>query len=228
MATFEQAKEQIEGNGAKLPAGHPKVDGKFHRYGPEKKYWYRVMEFTTGDGQVLVSGCYGCWQGDNENREDIAMDWSGVTPVDRAAAEKKRREVEAAEVARKQQEASNAAVRAGQQWGAASADGQSDYVARKQVTAPGVRYQLDGTVLIPMVVLAAGEPPRLVGLQKIEPDGTKRFNHGVAMQGPAARSAGSAPTTASVSCGRGGPRPAPRAWRCRTRWPAMWRSTPAT
>lgn len=185
MATLDQAKIQIEENGADLPADHPIADGKFHRYGrgaDKNKYWYRLIEFTTDDGQVLVTGSFGYWVGDNENRQDIAMDWSGITPENRAAAEKKRRELEAAEAARKQQAASNAAIRAGQQWAVAAKEGQSDYVARKQVTAPGVRYQPDGTMLIPVVVLEAGAPARLVGLQKIAPDGEKRFSGGMAMK----------------------------------------------
>lgn len=183
MATKEQAKIQIEDGGPALPAGHPIVDGKFHRYGPQKKYWYRLIEFTTDAGQELVTGSFGYWQGDEENTQHIAMDWTDISPEDRARAEEKRRKLEREEAAKKAQAASNAAIRAGQQWAAASKEGNSPYIERKQITAPGIRYQEDGTALIPMAVLEPGEPPRLVGLQKIAPDGTKRFNAGMAMQG---------------------------------------------
>ncbi|MFS2004625.1 VapE domain-containing protein [Duganella sp. CT11-25] len=183
MTTLEQAKIQIELNGTLLPVGHPVLDGKFHRYGPKNKYWYKLHEVITKSGQQLVFGSYGFWQGDNENTENIAMDWTDVTPEDRANAEAKRSETERREAAKKAQEASNAAIRAGQQWQAASREGESPYAARKQVTAPGVRYQQDGTMLIPLVVLERGEQPRLVGLQKIDPSGEKRYNAGVAKQG---------------------------------------------
>lgn len=183
MTTLEQAKIQIEVNGALLPSEHPKLDGKFHRYGPKNKYWYKLHEVVTATGQQLVFGSYGFWQGDNENTETIAMDWTDVTPEDRAAAEAKRSETERQEAAKKAQAASNAAIRAGMQWQAATTAGESPYVARKQITAPGVRYQADGTLLIPLVVLERGEQPRIVGLQKIAPDGEKRYNAGVAKQG---------------------------------------------
>ncbi|KQW96963.1 hypothetical protein ASC94_09150 [Massilia sp. Root418] len=182
MATLEQAKIQIEANGALLPAGHPVADGKFHRYGPQKKYWYKLNEIATDGGKTVIVGSYGYWQGDNENTETIAVDWSDVTPEDRAAAEVKRRELEAQEKAKKAQEAANAAIRAGQQWAQGEREGASPYVERKQITAPGIRYLKDGTALIPLVVLG-GEQPRLVGLQKIAPDGSKRFNAGTAKQG---------------------------------------------
>eukprot|EP01034_Spumella_vulgaris_P030475 gene30475-37695_t len=181
MATLDQAKLQIEENGAALPAGHPIADGKFHRYGPQKKYWYKLIEFDTDGGKLHV-GSFGYWQGDNENTQNITVDWTDVTPEDRAAAERKRRELEEQERAKKAQAAANAAVRASQQWAQAAKEGVSPYVERKQITAPGIRYLEDATALIPLVVLG-GERPRLVGLQKIAPDGTKRFNAGTAKQG---------------------------------------------
>lgn len=182
MATLEQAKEQIEENGARLPDGHPIADGKFHRYGPKKKYWYRLHEIAFHKGSVAIVGSFGCWQGDNENTQNIAVDWTGISAEDRASAEQKRKALDEAEAARKQQEAANAAIRASQQWSAASPEGASPYVERKKITAPGVRYQPDGTMLIPMVVFE-GAQPRLVGLQKIQPDGAKRYSSGMAKQG---------------------------------------------
>jgi predicted P-loop ATPase/phage/plasmid primase-like uncharacterized protein len=183
MATLDQAIIQIESNGAPLPDGRLKLDGKFHRYGPKSKYWYKVHEFVTKTGQQLISGSFGYWQGDEENTQHIAMDWTDVTDEDRATAEAKRQQIELAEAAKKAQAATNAANRAVQQWRQASAEGQSPYVERKQITAPSVRYQPDGTMLVPAVVLEPGAPTRIVGLQKIAPDGDKRFNAGMAMKG---------------------------------------------
>ena len=184
MATLDQARNQIEANGALLPdLTHPKLDGKFHRYGPKNKYWYKVYEIITSAGQQLICGSFGYWQGDESNTQDIAMDWADVTQEDRAKAEVKRREVERDEAAKKAQAASNAAIRAGQQWQAAAREGESPYIMRKQITAPGARYLADGTLLLPAVVLEQGEPPRIVALQKIAPDGDKRFNGGSATKG---------------------------------------------
>lgn len=183
MTTLEQAKIQIELNGAALPAGHPVVNGKFNRYGPQKKYWYKLNEITTSTGKTLVFGSFGYWQGDEENTQKIAMDWTDVTPEDRARAEAKRAEADRKEAAKKAQEAANAAVRANQQWGAAATSGTSPYIERKQITAPAVRFDADGHMLIPMVVIESGAAPRLVGLQKISPDGSKRYSGGMAKAG---------------------------------------------
>lgn len=183
MTTLEQAKIQIEDNGADIPTALPIADGKFRRYGPSKKYWYKLCEHVLKDGKVLYFGWFGYNQGDNHNSQTIAMDWTGISPEDRKQAEEKRKAVEREEAAKRAQEASNAAIRAGVQWRDALREGQSPYLERKQITAPGVRYLADGTLLLPVVVLEPGEPLRLVGLQKIAPDGEKRFNKGIAMQG---------------------------------------------
>jgi len=183
MTTLDQAKIQIEANGASLPVGHPKPDGKIHRYGLRKKYWYKLNEIRLDNGNVVYSGSYGFWQGDNENKEVIAMDWTDVSPEERKRAEAERRELERQEAEKKAQEAHNAAMRAGMQWRDAAREGHSEYVQRKQITAPGVRYERDGTILIPAVVLAPGEQPRLVALQKIAPNGEKRFNGGSVIKG---------------------------------------------
>lgn len=56
-------------------------------------------------------------------------------------------------------------------WAAAVEEGASPYLRRKGVQGYGVRYQGDGTVLVP-VLNASGE---LVNLQRIAPTGEKRF-----------------------------------------------------
>ncbi|WGG51800.1 hypothetical protein [Rugamonas sp. DEMB1] len=72
-----------------------------------------------------------------------------------------------------------AIARASLRWSAAAATGHSPYLERKQVTAPEVRYEPDGTILVP--VFAAGHTAEceLAGLQMIQPDGTKRFTQGM-------------------------------------------------
>lgn len=183
MATLDQAREQIEANGPPLPDGHPVADGKFHRYGPKKEAWYRLNEVVLrATGKVVIGGTFGYWSGDNENTQRIAMDWTGVTPEDRTEAEAKRRELEAQELEKKLKLAGNAANRARGDWAEATVDGSSPYIERKQITAPGLRYQADGTLLVPMVTID-GDSIQLVGLQKIKPDGAKRYSTDMAKKG---------------------------------------------
>ncbi|MET5021139.1 hypothetical protein AAHH78_40545, partial [Burkholderia pseudomallei] len=69
-----------------------------------------------------------------------------------------------------------AANRACDQWARASERGSSAYLERKQVTAEGVRFDSVGTIFVPMYQY--GDEARLVGLQKITPYCSKRFNKG--------------------------------------------------
>lgn len=95
-----------------------------------------------------------------------------------------RRRQEAAEreqAERDARKAKLAANRARDQWNRASEHGESAYLARKRVTAEGVRFDADGTIFVPM--FQCGVDTRLVGLQKITPDGAKRFNTGMERKG---------------------------------------------
>ena len=64
------------------------------------------------------------------------------------------------------------------QWAAASPEGSSEYLAHKGVSGHGVRYA-PGRVLVPMRDLGG----RLLGLQTIDDQGSKRFTEGVAKTG---------------------------------------------
>ncbi|MEN8502034.1 MULTISPECIES: VapE domain-containing protein [Paraburkholderia] len=74
-----------------------------------------------------------------------------------------------------------AANRARSQWHQARDEGASAYLERKQITPEAVRFDDEGTLLVPMFQYADGI--RLVGLQKITPDGAKRFNKGMEKKG---------------------------------------------
>ncbi|MDE2000901.1 MAG: hypothetical protein KGI52_18470, partial [Burkholderiales bacterium] len=41
--------------------------------GREKKGWYRLFEFTIGDGGRLLTGSYGVWSGDDQGAQRIAI-----------------------------------------------------------------------------------------------------------------------------------------------------------
>ncbi|VVD76546.1 virulence protein E [Pandoraea eparura] len=157
-----------------LPPGHPIADDKHHRYGKGKKFWYALHEVVR-EGRVLgYIGAYGCWSG-NDNGA-AKFEWSGetVTSEDLAAVKRRQEAVERSEAVKKATKARNASNRANAQWDAA-ADVliASAYFDRKQITPECVRVDTDGNILVPMVVY--GETQHLAGLQKITPDGVKRF-----------------------------------------------------
>jgi putative DNA primase/helicase len=182
MATLDQVIEQIAANGLpQLPHGHPVLDGKIHRFGPGKKAWYVLRELDLRSGRRVITGAFGLWQGANQNAVPVTLDWDGVSGDERAEIERKQAEFEAREAAKRLRQAEMAANRARMQWQDASpldsADG-SPYLTRKQVVPERVRVQADGTILIPMKKYGRGGT-LLVGLQKIAPDGAKRYSTGM-------------------------------------------------
>jgi putative DNA primase/helicase len=187
MASLSQIIDQMQACGLPLmPAGHPVLDGKIHRFGPKKKAWYALREVPLNAGGSIIGGAFGIWQGTSNNAVPVTIDWKGVSPEERAAAEQKQREFEAREREKKQRLAQNAANRAKQQWSAGTESGASPYLERKRVTPESVRFGDDGTLLVPMVHYTPTGPV-LAGLQKIAADGSKRFNAGMDKNGTACK-----------------------------------------
>lgn len=192
MASIDQVLNQMQANGLPLlPTGHPKLDGKFHRFGPKKKFWYALREVVLKSGATMVHGAFGAWQGANNNAVPVTIDWRGISPEERAAAEQKQREYEEAEQKQREQLARAAANRARTQWNAASdivpgiaPKVPSSYLQRKQVDIEKARVTADGTLLVPMMKYSH-DGAYLVGLQKIAPDGNKMFNKGMEKVGAA-------------------------------------------
>jgi predicted P-loop ATPase/phage/plasmid primase-like uncharacterized protein len=182
MATLDQIRAQLDAAGhPALPDGHPVADGKPHRYGPKRKHWYSLHEIVKAGQVIGYTGAFGCWSGDDNGAQPFVWQGSALAPED-IAATKARQEATAREEEHKRQHAAKlAANRARDQWQKASDDVVSSYLDRKQVTPEGVRCDEAGDVLVPMFNYRDGI--RLVGLQKITPDGAKRFNKGMEKKG---------------------------------------------
>lgn len=184
MSSLDQIVAQLSAaDHPALPSGHPVADGKHHRYGPRRKWWYQLREVMR-DGVVLgYTGTYGHFSGDDPGTERFA--WAGAPLCAQDLAETRRRQeaAERAEAEVRAREAKLASNRARDQWQRASDDGTSGYLERKQITAENVRFGDDGMLLVPMFQYAGGI--RMVGLQKITPDGAKRFNSGMEKKGAA-------------------------------------------
>lgn len=201
MATLDEALQQMLAAGLPSPPdGYLVVDGRMHRYGPKKRAWYVAYEYLARNGRRYVSGAYGYW-GLIESTK-IRTDWSGVDQEEQQRLREAAVQRESDERAKRERLARFAAQRALSQWNAARArlpDGEScPYLQAKGVApANGLRFLADGTLLVPMVRYDVSEdqakdpaysgPRRLAGLQKIAPDGAKRFNKGMAKEGTACR-----------------------------------------
>lgn len=184
MLTREQIIAQMAAEGLPpLPDGHPIFDGKAHRFGPKKKAWYLFRQVKLDSGAEVRTGAFGIWQGQNPNSVALKMDWSGVSAEERAEAQRKQEAYEKAEAERKKRKAELAANRARHAWAeAADSDQPSAYLARKRVGSEKTRVDNDGVLLVPVLKYSAGGAA-LAGLQRIQPDGEKRFSSGIDMIG---------------------------------------------
>lgn len=164
-----------------MPVGHPIVDGKIKRYGPGKKAWYVLHEVRLRNGRSVITGAYAVFG--LFDKKTIRADEQGLSLIELGELDRKMREANAAEERKRRQLADNAANRARIQWDEALASGVSEYVTRKQIEPFGARYQDDGTLIVPAYSDTAGSGSKLVGLQKIAPNGEKRFNKGMEKRG---------------------------------------------
>jgi putative DNA primase/helicase len=202
MTTLDQAIAQMRADGMpEFPPGHPKIDaGRITRYGPKKNAWYVLHSYRTKGGRAVIVGAYGYW-GKLEPAK-IEVDWKEYSAEERVELEQRAREQERAEQAKREDRAKRAANRAHEQWRGAVTAAQlrawliehgeaerelSGYLKRKGVEPEACRFFTDGTVLVPMVHYDATDGGKLAGLQKIAPDGEKRFNNGMAKDGAACR-----------------------------------------
>ncbi|TCK96265.1 VapE domain-containing protein [Paraburkholderia sp. BL9I2N2] len=184
MSSLEQIVQQLEADGhPKLPDGHPIADGKPHRYGAGKKYWYSLHQIERAGKVLGYTGAFGRWSGNDNGAQTFQWQGEALTPEDVNKARQRQQAADRAEAEKKAHAAKLAANRARDQWQRASDDGTSGYLDRKQITPEGVRFDSEGTVLVPMFQYA--DSIRLVGLQKITPDGAKRFNKGMEKKGAA-------------------------------------------
>lgn len=174
MATLTQAIEQMLDAGLDpFPDGHPRTSGRIERYGRKKRSWYVLHQYQARNGRRFVAGAYGVHGRVDSTR--VRADYAGIDPDEIERLQRAQREKERAEAAKRLRLAEFAANRARGQYQAAARLGGSAYLERKGVKADrALRFQPDGTLLVPMVDYA-GETPILRGLQKISPDGAKRF-----------------------------------------------------
>lgn len=182
--SLARAVDQMIGAGMPpLPPGHPRAEGRIVRYGPKKRAWYVLREFTGKNGRAYVAGAFGLW-GQIESQA-IEPDWTQTDPAERARLDAERRKLEAQEREKRERLAAFAANRARSQYGSALDRAPCPYLDAKRVPAERpLRFVNDGTLVVPAYRYDEN-PPRLVTVQKIAPDGSKRFNKNAAKLGAA-------------------------------------------
>jgi putative DNA primase/helicase len=201
MATLDDVRLQMLAVDITPPA-ELHADGVMRRFGPKKHCWYRLREFLSREGVRVIVGSFGKFIAADGFKYKVEVDWKQIAADERERVQRAAAEAESRREENERKRARFAANRARAQWDAARRslrEGEScPYLARKGVEPDkGLRFLADGTLLVPMVRYDVTEdqaadpaytgPMPLVGLQKIAPDGAKRFNKGMAKEGAACR-----------------------------------------
>lgn len=177
-----------------FPDGLPIADGRIHRYGKKKRAWYRLRELPRRNGGTFIAGHYGIWG--QLDRTKIVADFSGIDEEERARLRERYAAAEQAEREKREKVKRYAAQRAVEQWKSARAElpagVRCPYLEKKGIAHENgaFRYFIEGelaTLVIPMVRHDVGADTsesgrqaerRIAAIQRILPDGTKRFTKG--------------------------------------------------
>jgi putative DNA primase/helicase len=153
-------------------------DGQRHRFGTNGKRgddsgWYRLHL------DERPAGAFGCW------RSGVSETWKASTRREFAAEEKRAwaermATLKAAREAERREAHDRAAAKASSMWDAArdASEAHHDYLQRKRIPGIGARLLRD-QLLVPM----RHGPGDLVGLQVIQPDGSRKFLTGTPAEG---------------------------------------------
>ena len=171
-----------------LPNGRPILNGKIQRFGKGKKAWYSLREIMLKTGQQQIVGSFGQWHGRDPGTVPITLNWTGVTDEERVEFERRQAQLDQEDRERKARVAAAAAGRARGQWATAKVIANPNdiaYLQRKRVGGAFARVTADGVLLIPARKYKRDARPELASVQKIAPDGSKKFNTGADMIGAA-------------------------------------------
>ncbi|MBM3114988.1 DUF5906 domain-containing protein [Jeongeupia naejangsanensis] len=160
----------------------------WHRYGPKKRAYYKVLSLRTRSGKTVYVGTFG--QGSAQYRIEPDGD-QHLSDDDMQDLQRKREAIDRADQARREQDAAAAANRAHMQWALAAPSGYSPYAERKRIAPESHRVSPDGVLLVPLWRYDQ-QPAALAGLQSITPwenehGGNKRFTRAMRKQGAACR-----------------------------------------
>ncbi|WP_293373591.1 VapE domain-containing protein [Nevskia sp.] len=174
-----------------------RVDVEGQRKG-KKSGWYMCDWFRLDNGQQVVVGSYGIWVGDDPGtiNLDFEVD-AAVSAAERERVRAEQQRMAAVQAEHLDEQRADAAKRAGEIWPKLPDHGAVPYLQRKQVRMFGCRIGRDGALVVP---LRRPFSDALVGLQFIQPDGTKRFITGTAKHG-AAHLIGDLPEDESATIG---------------------------
>ena len=176
---------QMLAAGLDMPPLPLQLDGRPKRFGPKKNHWYCLREDRTQAGTYVVLGSFGNWRGDERHR--VEVDWRGISEAERAELQQRRQAQAEADQQARRDAAALAAMCAQELWHQARPTGISGYLHRKGVEPEGCRFLPDGSIVVPLLRYDEPREQALKALQRIWPDGVKRFTKGFQKPGTCLR-----------------------------------------
>lgn len=167
---------QMLAAGLDMPALPLDTSGRVRRFGPKKNHWYRLRELRTQAGSFVVVGSFGNHRG--QERWRVEVDWKGISDEERDALAMRRQAQAEADQRARAVEAQRAAMTAAELWASAAREGASTYLQRKGVEPEACRYLPDGSIVVPLLRYDEPRATALKAVQRIWPDGAKRFTKG--------------------------------------------------
>lgn len=136
----------------------------------ERKGWYKLFEISGDDGNTLLAGTYGIWQGSDPGTQKITFVKKHLSNEQKEAMRARYAEDKKRAQASRKREVEKAARRAQAVWLKALPVGDAEYLVSKGVQAHGLRFTESGAVVVPMMDNSAN----VFGLQFILPKGHPR------------------------------------------------------
>jgi len=161
------------------------LSGKIRRWDRKRNSWYRLREVRLDSGRYVVVGSFGNWRTGLSQRVDV--DWRGIGDEERAQLKVRQQAQEEAARELRAREVAQAAMTAAELWAQGSTVGRSPYLDRKGVQGEACRYMPDGSLLVPLLRYDLPRAAALRAVQRIWPDGRKRFTKGFDKPGCAVR-----------------------------------------
>lgn len=117
----------------------------------EKRGWYSLHEIIGNDGQALIVGSFGIWQGADNGALKVQIERDREMSRDQLDAIRKRLAEDRREADRQRAaDARRAAERAMATWAKLHPTGESGYLEAKGVLAHGIKFSPSGAIAIPV------------------------------------------------------------------------------
>jgi putative DNA primase/helicase len=157
MKNIQDVINQLQSNHLRIE--NPIIDGRIHRCltdidKKKDRGWYVLYELRCDNGDILITGSCGYWQGNENNELKIELTGHEVSKAEQKLIKQKQAETKKQQDAETKARHEKAAAECEVIWNNAKPHGDNDYFQAKQIQAHGLRFTDEGAALVPMCDVA--------------------------------------------------------------------------